>query len=234
MTQQLPLAAGYHGKPALNEANDAVAQGRGFPMLGANALNAVKDIGDLAIGGAVQVSIGRLEHVAMTDLLTSLPNRRAGMGALERAWAASSRFEQALSVLVLDIDHFKRVNDTYGHAVGDKVLIEVAQQIQRVARKDDSVCRLGGEEFLMICPNTDIKAALLAAERLRRTIEALQINVQGTVIRSTVSIGVASREPRMTDSDTLVNAADRALYRAKEAGRNRSCIIVQGRLRCLP
>ena len=180
------------------------------------------------------ISNRRLEHVAMTDLLTSLPNRRAGMGALERAWAASSRFEQALSVLVLDIDHFKRVNDTYGHAVGDKVLIEVAQQIQRVARKDDSVCRLGGEEFLMICPNTDIKAALLAAERLRRTIEALQINVQGTVIRSTVSIGVASREPRMTDSDTLVNAADRALYRAKEAGRNRSCIIVQGRLRCLP
>ena len=180
------------------------------------------------------ISNRRLEHVAMTDLLTSLPNRRAGMGALERAWAASSRFEQALSVLVLDIDHFKRVNDTYGHAVGDKVLIEVAQQIQRVARKDDSVCRLGGEEFLMICPSTDIKAALLAADRLRRTIEALQINVQGTVIRSTVSIGVASREPRMTDSDTLVNAADRALYRAKEAGRNRSCITVQGRMRCLP
>ena len=180
------------------------------------------------------ISNRRLEHVAMTDLLTSLPNRRAGMGALERAWAASSRFEQALSVLVLDIDHFKRVNDTYGHAVGDKVLIEVAQQIQRVARKDDSVCRLGGEEFLMICPSTDIKAALLAADRLRRTIEALQINVQGTVIRSTVSIGVASREPQMADSDALVNAADRALYRAKEAGRNRSCITVQGRMRCLP
>ena len=180
------------------------------------------------------ISNRRLEHVAMTDLLTSLPNRRAGMGALERAWAASSRFEQALSVLVLDIDHFKRVNDTYGHAVGDKVLIEVAQQIQRVARKDDSVCRMGGEEFLMICPNTDIKAALLAADRLRRTIEALQINVEGTAIRSTVSIGVARREPSMADSGALVNAADRALYRAKEAGRNRSCIIVQGQLRCVP
>lgn len=180
------------------------------------------------------ISNRRLEHAAMTDLLTGLPNRRAGMGALEKAWAASSRFEQAISVLVLDIDYFKRVNDTYGHAVGDKVLIEVAQQIQRAARKDDSVCRLGGEEFLMICRNTALKPALLAADRLRRTIEALQINVGDNVIRSTVSIGVASREPQMADSDALVNAADRALYRAKETGRNRSCIIVQGRLRCLP
>ena len=180
------------------------------------------------------ISNRRLEHAAMTDLLTDLPNRRAGIAALDKAWAASSRFKQPLSVLVLDIDYFKRINDTYGHAVGDKVLIEVAQQIQRVARKDDSVCRMGGEEFLMICPNTDIKAALLAADRLRRTIEALQINVEGTAIRSTVSIGVARREPSMADSGALVNAADRALYRAKEAGRNRSCIIVQGQLRCVP
>ena len=180
------------------------------------------------------ISNRRLEHAAMTDLLTELPNRRAGIAALDKAWAASSRFEHPLSVLVLDIDYFKRINDTYGHAVGDKVLIEVAQQIQRVARKDDSVCRLGGEEFLMTCPNTDIKAALLAADRLRRTIEALQIDVEGTVIRSTVSIGVASREPKMADSGALVNAADRALYRAKETGRNRSCIIIQGQLRCMP
>ena len=180
------------------------------------------------------ISNRRLEHAAMTDLLTELPNRRAGIAALDKAWAASSRFEHPLSVLVLDIDYFKRVNDTYGHAVGDKVLIEVAQQIQRVARKDDSVCRLGGEEFLMTCPNTDIKAALLAADRLRRTIEALQIDVEGKMISTTVSIGVASREPKMADSGALVNAADRALYRAKERGRNRSCIIIQGQLRCMP
>ncbi len=180
------------------------------------------------------ISNRRLEHAAMTDLLTELPNRRAGIAALDKAWAASSRFEHPLSVLVLDIDYFKRINDTYGHAVGDKVLIEVAQQIQRVARKDDSVCRLGGEEFLMTCPNTDIKAALLAADRLRRTIEALQIDVEGKMISTTVSIGVASREPKMADSGALVNAADRALYRAKERGRNRSCIIIQGQLRCMP
>ncbi|MDX9885948.1 diguanylate cyclase [Thauera sp.] len=180
------------------------------------------------------ISNRRLEHAAMTDLLTGLPNRRAGMAALTKAWAASQRFEQPLSVLVLDIDHFKRVNDTHGHAVGDKVLTEVAQEIHRAARKNDSVCRMGGEEFLMICQNTDLKAALFAADRLRRTIEAMTIEAGGVKIRSSVSIGVASREARMADSDAMINAADRALYRAKESGRNRSCIIVQGQLRCMP
>jgi two-component system cell cycle response regulator len=180
------------------------------------------------------ISNRRLEHAAMTDLLTGLPNRRAGMAALGKAWAAADRFQQPLSVLMLDIDHFKRVNDTHGHAVGDKVLTQVAQEIHRAARKNDSVCRMGGEEFLMICQNADIKAALLAAERLRRTIEAMKIETGGAAIRSSVSIGVASLEPGMADSDALVNAADRALYRAKESGRNRSCIVVQGQLRCLP
>ena len=114
------------------------------------------------------------------------------------------------------------------------MLAAVAQEIHRAARKNDSVCRMGGEEFLMICQNTDLKAALLAADRLRRTIEAMKIEAGGVQIRTSVSIGVASREPRMAASDALVNAADRALYRAKETGRNRSCIIVNGQLRCLP
>jgi len=86
----------------------------------------------------------------------------------------------------------------------------------------------------MICQNADLKAALLAADRLRRTIEAMKIEAGGATIRTTVSIGVASRDPRMADTDALVNAADRALYRAKEGGRNRSCVIVNGQLRCLP
>ena len=86
----------------------------------------------------------------------------------------------------------------------------------------------------MICQNADLKSALLAADRLRRTIEAMTIEAEGATIRTTVSIGVASREPRMGESDALVNAADRALYRAKQSGRNRSCIIVQDKLRCLP
>ena len=86
----------------------------------------------------------------------------------------------------------------------------------------------------MICENTDLKAALLAADRLRRMVESMKIDAGGSPVRTSISIGVASREASMIDADSLVNAADRALYRAKESGRNRSCIIVQGQLRCLP
>ncbi|MDA0236798.1 MAG: GGDEF domain-containing protein, partial [Proteobacteria bacterium] len=180
------------------------------------------------------ISNRRLAHAAMTDLLTNLPNRRSGMNALAKAWAASSRFEQPLSVMMLDIDHFKRINDGHGHAVGDTVLRDVAQAIQHSARKDDSMCRMGGEEFLVICPNTDLKAAVQAAERLRRMVERLRIQAGETEIQISVSIGVATREVGMTETDALVNAADRALYRAKQAGRNRSCVVVQGQMRCFP
>lgn len=180
------------------------------------------------------ISNRRLEHAAMTDLLTSLPNRRSGMTSLAKAWSAANRSSQPLSVMVLDVDHFKRVNDTYGHAIGDAVLREVAQALQRSARKDDSVCRLGGEEFLMICQNADLKSALMAAERLRRMIESLRITAGSAVIQISISIGIASREAGMSDADALVNAADRALYQAKQSGRNRSCIYVQGQLRTGP
>lgn len=180
------------------------------------------------------ISNRRLAHAAMTDLLTGLPNRRAGMNSLSKAWAATDRSGEALAVLVLDIDHFKTINDTYGHAIGDTTLRQVAQAIERSARKNDSVCRMGGEEFLVICPNTDIKAGLLAAERLRRVIENLRIDTGKSMISVTVSIGVAAREPKMTDTDSLVNAADRALYTAKHSGRNLSCVWVNGKQRCGP
>ena len=180
------------------------------------------------------ISNRRLSHAAMTDQLTGLPNRRAGMSELEKAWSASGRAAQPMAVLVIDVDHFKRINDSYGHAVGDHVLREVAQTLQQSARREDVVCRLGGEEFLMVCANTDLRAALGAGERLRKLVAALAIKVGGHEIQLSISIGIAAREPSMTDADMLVNAADRALYRAKEGGRNRSCICLQGQLRCGP
>lgn len=180
------------------------------------------------------ISNRRLAHAAMTDLLTNLPNRRSGMNSLAKAWSAADRSGEPLSVLMLDIDHFKGVNDTHGHAIGDTTLREVAQVIQRSARKNDSICRMGGEEFLMVCPNADMKSALLAAERLRRVVEQLRINSEKGAISITISVGVATREPQMEDADSLVNAADRALYTAKRAGRNRSCISIQGKQRCGP
>lgn len=178
------------------------------------------------------ISNRRLEHAAMTDLLTGLPNRRAGMLALEKAWSVSQRSEQPVAVLMIDVDHFKSVNDQYGHAVGDIVLQEVAKAIQSAARRHDSVSRIGGEEFLLVCQETDSRTALVVAERLRRMIKGLELNFAGARIRATVSIGVAAREAGLADADALVQGADTALYAAKNAGRDRVCLYSLGKTHC--
>lgn len=176
----------------------------------------------------------KLTTHANTDPLTGLYNRRGFESFAQEALLVACHYARPLSALMLDLDHFKEINDSHGHAVGDTVLRDVAQAIQQSARKDDSVCRMGGEEFLVICSNTDLKAAIQAAERLRRMVERLRIQAGDAEIQTSVSIGVATREVGMTETDALVNAADRALYRAKQAGRNRSCVVVQGQMRCFP
>jgi len=178
------------------------------------------------------ISNRKLEHTAMTDLLTGLPNRRAGMGALNQAWSAAARSGQPLSVMVIDIDWFKRVNDQYGHAVGDKVLEEMAKAFRNVARKGDFICRMGGEEFLVVCQNADLKSSVSAAERLRRSVRAQRIKIGNVEIEISVSVGVATREAEMTDVEQMVIAADKALYAAKGAGRNRTCLLNQGKVLC--
>lgn len=178
------------------------------------------------------VSNRRLEHAAMTDPLTGLPNRRAGMQALEKAWSVSQRTGQPVAVLMIDVDHFKSVNDRYGHAVGDLVLQEVAKAIQAAARRHDSVSRIGGEEFLLVCQEADTRTALVVAERLRRLIRALGLEFGGATISQTVSIGVAAREGGTVDADALVEGADTALYAAKNAGRDRVCLYSQGKTHC--
>jgi len=176
------------------------------------------------------ISHRRLEHVALTDQLTELPNRRSGMHSLTQAWNAADRSGQPLAVLLIDIDHFKRVNDNHGHAIGDVMLKEVGKIIQTSARKDDRVCRLGGEEFLVICGNADVAAAYQAAERLRKMVRSLSIQAGGSTLRTSVSVGVASKEPGTADEEALVHAADQALYGAKNAGRDRTCVSRGGTL----
>jgi two-component system, cell cycle response regulator len=175
------------------------------------------------------ISNRRLEYAAMTDLLTGLPNRRAGIDALNKAWKASMRTANPLAALMIDVDLFKSINDRYGHAVGDQVLKEVASAIQRAARRDDSVSRIGGEEFLLVCHNADAKSAVLAAERLRKLVKSLRINIAGAEIRLSASIGVANRESTMADAEDMVRAADKALYAAKNAGRDRVCLCAEGK-----
>ena len=165
----------------------------------------------------------RLANAALTDLLTGLPNRRSAMDLLAQAWSAATRSGSPLSVMVVDIDHFKHINDTYGHASGDIVLREAAHSLRASARREDSVCRIGGEEFLVICPGTDLNAAMRSAERLRASLETKQILIGLTEESVTASIGVAVHEVDTADSDALVSAADKALYQAKKTGRNQVC-----------
>lgn len=178
----------------------------------------------------------KLEHYALTDMLTELPNRRSGMETLAETWSIANRTGQLMAIMLIDIDHFKGINDNYGHAIGDKVLIAVSAIIRKTARKGDTFCRLGGEEFLVVCQpgNTDAKSAVLFAERLRQHIHNQQITVENFNIQISVSIGVALKEPGMHSEDHLVNAADKALYAAKNAGRNRVFLSLNNKLIAAP
>ena len=133
---------------------------------------------------------------------------------------------------MIDVDLFKSINDRHGHAVGDQVLQEVARALQTAARQDDSISRIGGEEFLVVCHDTEARAALLAAERLRKMVKALKISIGGVDIPTSVSVGVAIRESGMETADDMMKAADKALYAAKHAGRNRVSLFVQGKTHC--
>jgi diguanylate cyclase (GGDEF)-like protein len=162
----------------------------------------------------------RLAHSALTDPLTALANRRAGQAALAQAWAASVRRGQAMSVISVDVDHFKQVNDQHGHAGGDLVLQKVGQCLQASARVEDKVCRWGGEEFLLVCPNMTLREALLAAERLRQNVAQTPCKLGDITQHVTVSIGVATWRADMMHYEQLLAESDRALYNAKNAGRN--------------
>lgn len=163
----------------------------------------------------LQQSVEMLEVLSSTDPLTHLKNRRAMEQTLQEEWSFAVRHELPLSVLLMDLDHFKKVNDTLGHAAGDDALQRLAEILRRGDRANDTAARYGGEEFLVILPNTTLQGAMLLAERLRS-------ETQSQVV-TTVSIGAASMNPSMHGPLDLVAAADSALYRAKRKGRN--CVV---------
>lgn len=160
----------------------------------------------------------RLVEQALTDPLTGLANRRGFYARLNEEISRARRQGTPLGLVMIDVDHFKRVNDTHGHQAGDEVLVAIAHEISTHARRHEIVARIGGEEFAWILPGTDVYASWHAAERARRTVAALAIPEVGHV---TVSAGVSDLGPRASAED-LFREADSALYRAKELGRNRS------------
>ncbi|HEX5126475.1 MAG TPA: diguanylate cyclase [Rhodocyclaceae bacterium] len=166
------------------------------------------------------VSNRRLHDVALTDSLTGFPNRRYFTDRLMQEWVASSRSKRPLSCVMVDIDKFKAVNDTYGHDVGDSVLRQVAAAIRSGLRAHDVVARTGGDEFLIMCPDTALEAAMACAERVKQAVQRAEILCGVVQLKVTLSIGVATRDAPNTDPDTLIKRADQGLYMAKQAGRN--------------
>ena len=161
-----------------------------------------------------------LQVEANTDALTGLSSRRYFLETLANELDRSRRYEHPLSVAMIDVDRFKRVNDTYGHEVGDEVLRALGNLLVRELRTIDRVGRLGGEEFAAIFPETDIEGAKLACDRLLRMIRAAKIDVDGAKISFTVSIGLAKANPATQDPSGVLKRADELLYEAKALGRD--------------
>jgi len=163
----------------------------------------------------------RLELLSITDGLTKLHNHRHFQDELARAFEESQRYQRPLSLAMIDIDFFKKVNDTYGHAVGDEVLKIVSKRYADSVRSTDLVARYGGEEFAVMMPETELDDAIAFAEKIRALIEDTPIETQAGPLQATVSLGVSSvPHTKIHSSKELIVAADKALYRAKRNGRN--------------
>ena len=162
----------------------------------------------------------KLELISKTDELTGLPNRREMNETIANEMGRSARTHKPFCFIFIDIDHFKNINDTYGHACGDIILKSVAQTIRGLLRKYDVFARYGGEEFLTLLPETDLEGARVVAERFRRQIEKMTVRYADFTIKITITLGVARFDDRL-GADRSIQMADKALYQGKEGGRNR-------------
>ena len=176
---------------------------------------------------AAQLSVAnrKLTHLALHDQLTGLPNRRYAMERLDKEWQRARRHGSTVVCMLADIDHFKRVNDTYGHDAGDVVLQHTARALQACLRSSDDICRFGGEEFVAICPGADLTLAEQLADRLRRAVAENHIVTPEFSGSVTVSVGVAGSSDHVESLTEMLKLADEGLYAAKAAGRNKVCIV---------
>jgi len=170
----------------------------------------------------------QLRQLANYDELTGLVNRREIISRLQQELTRFSRYRSPITILFIDIDYFKKINDEYGHQVGDNTLVNCANKMQALMRKNDSVGRYGGEEFLIILPETPINRAIELAERLRKNIAQpfakTRTKSEKYIPDYTISIGVAELIDDQMTLDLLIDRADKAMYRAKQTGRNKICI----------
>jgi diguanylate cyclase (GGDEF)-like protein len=162
----------------------------------------------------------QLQQMAITDSLTNLYNRRYFYEVFEKEFARSLRYKREMSVILLDLDYFKQVNDCYGHLAGDRVLAEVARRVQSCVRSIDTVGRYGGEEFTALLPETSQRSALAVAERIRSQVSSQPVTVGDQHISVTISAGVASLQQDTSSVDELLARADAAMYLSKRLGRD--------------
>lgn len=179
----------------------------------------------LAIAVSNARAVKRLEEMATTDGLTGCLNKRAFLEELDAKLASAQRFQKKLSLIVTDIDHFKNVNDTYGHATGDVVIKELGAILLRMKRETDRVARFGGEEFCVLCEETDTEGAIQLAERVREELMRTVFQTELGKLKITGSLGVATYPHDASTSAELFEITDKALYAAKHAGRNRVCTV---------
>ncbi|HEV2110174.1 MAG TPA: two-component regulator propeller domain-containing protein [Gammaproteobacteria bacterium] len=222
------------GRPPRHYLAVPLISGSGFRLLlvGRGAKTITPQGVDIAAAMAKQVSVALdkarlikdLENLATTDGLTRLYNRRTFLQRAESEFERTRRYQRPLSVLMMDVDHFKEVNDSHGHEVGDRVLRVLADECRRTLRQQDVLGRYGGEEFVAFLPETTAAVALEVAERLRKSVESLRVPVDRNSVRITLSIGVATVGEKDRDISALIISADQALYEAKQQGRNRTVV----------
>ncbi|MEE8482143.1 MAG: diguanylate cyclase, partial [Acidiferrobacterales bacterium] len=178
----------------------------------------------------LEASREAMRQQATTDPLTRLKNRRAFLEQAEELLALHKRYGTDYSVLMLDIDFFKKINDSHGHDAGDEVLVRISNILVNLARDVDTVARIGGEEFAILLPDTNRLGTAVMAERVRLAIEQSDINIDGIILGLTVSIGIASQGAEQTDNvRDLMRIADKRLYMAKDMGRNRIAVNDEGK-----
>lgn len=186
----------------------------------------VYDVTDTAVNKiAQQQAHQQLQNLSRTDHLTGLYNRGYWELRLIQEFKRYSRYDQPCSLIMLDIDHFKKVNDNYGHTVGDDVIRQVSKAIKEQVRDLDIAGRYGGEEFGIILTNTDANGAATFAERLRMTIEKMVVSSEGQLVKFTISLGIHQLSQDTVDHREWIEKSDQALYKSKEGGRNRFTVI---------